>query len=165
MQLIEQLRVLGTETENAIPELNSGGCCVYAAAVAKRLQRLGVPVWGVASDQYRRANVNVARLRNKPKTMSEWNSAGVGFNHVLIQFVHDGKIWTHDSGTTTDDKLSSDPNFGYPLSEGNLTVGELTALAASDGWSHWFDRESGVPVIHNNIAKHLSKRALQGAAP
>ena len=164
MQLIEQLRALGSDMEEQLPYLNHGGCCVYAANVAKRLQKLGVPVWGIVADRDACANLNDARFNSSPKSVREWNAEGVEFNHVLIQFVHDGKIWTHDSGTTTDRKLECDPTLGAPILDGNLTVGELTALAEDTRWNWMFDRDEGIPAITAGVKQHLSKRALRGDA-
>jgi len=171
MQLIEQLRALGSECEDTIPCLNQGGCCVYAAHVAKRLQELGIPVWGIVADRDSKdkgININDVRLNcgpdNSPKGVLEWNAEGVEFYHVLLQFVHEGKIWTHDSGTTTDQRLTNDPTLGAPIIDGNLTVGELSALARDKRWNPSFDRPTGRPAIKASIATYLSDEALRGEA-
>jgi hypothetical protein len=163
VRLIEQLKAMGSDTQTSLDHLNAGGCCVYAAEVSSRLAELGVPVWGVVSSGWASEsglNINDIRLNQRPQNVREWNRAGIRFGHVLIQFVHGGEIWTHDSAdtapATTGKHACRTDLFG-----GYMTVPELKALAGTqEGWNSMFDREEGIPVIRQNVTDYLSAEAL-----
>lgn len=158
-QLVDDLRELGAHVEGLLPDVNSGGCCVYAAYVARRLHRLGVPAWGVVSNRDidpGNADLNAIRRKRKPRNVRDWNNSGVIFSHVLVQFVEGGQIWTHDTGTTTDRVLERDPTLNRPMMAGYLTVSELSALSSNqDGWNDMFDRDEGIPVIRAAVREYL----------
>jgi hypothetical protein len=167
MSLIDQLRTLGEGVSSKLRYVNYGGCCVYAATVARALQELGIPVWGIAADNWvsDKINLNVVRATNKPKNHLEWNKAGVQFGHVLIQFVHRGEIWTHDSDNTRPGAVSRDPTCGLRVVEGYMTVPELEALASSEqGWNPTFDREVGIPVIKSEVDRLITFELVFGGA-
>ena len=44
MNLIDTLEDVGAEIEDTIEEVNSGGCGVFAAFIARHLKKLGVQV-------------------------------------------------------------------------------------------------------------------------
>jgi hypothetical protein len=164
MRLIENLVALGQDCNDNIEYLNAGGCCVYAAHVAKRLHALHVPTWGIVGQSWgnRGLDLNEIRRNNRPRTTTDWNRAGVHFTHVLVQFVHDGKVWTHDSNRTVPEAIKRESTCYSEILPGLLTTGELTALASKqEGWNRMFDREAGIPVIQSNVRKYLSTRALR----
>lgn len=164
MQIPRQLSALGADMNERIDALNAGGCAVYASHVAARLHRLGVPVWGVVSMAWGGdgVNLNTIRVNAKPRTVYDWNAAGVDFNHVLIQFVHDGRIWTHDSNTTVPKALEHESTCYGRIVEGAMTVRELQTIASKqEGWNRCFHRESGIPEIRSGVRRHLSLRALE----
>lgn len=166
MRIAEQLQALGVDMENRIEYLNRGGCAVYAAHVAARLHKLGLPVWGVVSMAWGGDNVdlNAIRMNNRPRCVYDWNRAGVDFNHVLLQFVHDGTIWTHDSNVTVPQAVKREPTCNGRIVRGNLTLSELQALASrQEGWNRCFSRAEGIPIIKAGVRRHLSLRALRAA--
>lgn len=87
MYLIRQLKKNGEITRDMIPNLNSGGCAVYAAAVGKRLKELGLEVWAIY---------------------------GEGYFHFKIQFKYNGRIYTHDSDST--ERVSTLPRYYEKMS-------------------------------------------------
>lgn len=170
MNLIRQLEKLGQDA-SGIRSLNGGGCAVYAAAVAKRLHALDVPVWGAVSmrayDDPENVDLDAIRFNNrnnsnKLRTVWDWNEYGVGFHHVLVQFVHEGKIWTHDSNGTVPKPVKVENTCGGIVVNGHLTVAELVSIASRQaGWSSAFNRRTGIPAIKRCVARHLSIEALE----
>jgi hypothetical protein len=139
-----------------IPEINRGGCAVHAANIAIALEDAGMTVWGVVSSALRDDDLNVVRNETRPHTLYQWNNAGVYMNHVLVQFEHKGKVWTHDVKNTTDKRLRKEPTFGGSLCPGYLTVPELVKIAmARKGWNPAFNRRSGTPAIRAAVWRHI----------
>lgn len=155
--LVESLKSCGRMVLEHAPEVNHGGCGVYAAKVAMALQDRGIEVWGVISSPLRNDDLNIVRNESNPRTVRQWNDAGVIFNHVLVQFEHRGRIYTHDARNTSAGKLKREPTFGGLICPGYLTVPEMVTLAAHPkGWNSAFDRKAGIPVIKKAIRRFLN---------
>lgn len=178
VDLIAALEVHGEDANERIEALNAGGCCVYAAHVAERLAKLGVPVWGVVGMWGAHENgYNANEIRERiieeggdPLDVGAWNDNGVEFNHVLIQFVHRGRVWLHDSNGTRpveqDDPELTEDTCGTDVMAGYLTVRELRAFADQpEWWNCWFDRDTGIPAIRAGIRRNLSVRNLRTNFP
>jgi hypothetical protein len=155
--IIARLRACGADVTSRVPEVNKGGCGVYAAKVAMALEDAGLTVWAVVSSALRDDDLNVVRNESRPYTLNQWNGAGVYMSHVLVQFEHRGRVWTHDARNTTCRKTKQEPSFGGRLVPGYLTVPELVTIAmARKGWNPAFDRRSGIPVVRTAVRRHLS---------
>jgi hypothetical protein len=154
--IIARLIACSADVQESIPDVNRGGCAVYAAQIAMALDETGATVWGVLSSALRDEDLNVVREECRPHTLHDWNAAGVYMNHVLVQFELRGTVWTHDAVNTTDAALRREPTFGGPLCPGYLTVPELVKIATSRrGWNPAFDRRTGLPIIRSAIRRHL----------
>lgn len=64
--LIERLRACNTEVIAKAPNVNHGGCGVYAANVAMALEEHGLTVWAVLTSRLRDDDLNVVRNESKP---------------------------------------------------------------------------------------------------
>jgi len=105
-------------------------------------------------------SVEHAKAHNRGlSNATDWNSAGVWFEHIVVEFLYQGKSYLYDSdwlintGATFDDMV---------VLEGRLTKEEIIAIANDDdaNWNTNFDRkyvgkvkkyvklEMNVPVIH-----------------
>lgn len=155
--IIEKLDNLGWKAEQQIEDLNSGGCCVYAALVGRRLSELGVPVRGIVamSDWQEPGNLDEARQNvNDPGDGMEWYDNDVTFTHVGLQFDLDGETYQYDSGGVTKPKRYL-RNSHWNLCEGHLTVEEMEQLAERPGnWSSWFNREQ-IPALERLVKEYL----------
>lgn len=160
LAVLRQLDKLANDASR-IPYINWGGCGVFASMVAERLHALGIPVWGVVSEDCADKDLNEVRLTAKPKnTVPSWNAAGVWFKHILVQFALDGKIWTYDTSGVVAGSPEREATCGGKLYAGNLTVQELKELAGNPrGWSPTFNRVR-IPDIEALINEHLSIKAL-----
>ena len=130
MQLLRQLRALGKATQDQLPNLNYGGCAVYASHVGRRLAELGIDVWCVYAESF-------------------W---GGGYSHVLLQFNYKGRTYTHDSDNTT---VGTDPNYNKMSLAKCVSEARKPSL-----WNSSFNRKSGIPTIRNNVKHFLSDKAL-----
>ena len=120
------------------------------------LEERGLTVWAVVTSQLRDDDLNIVRNQSKPRTLREWNDAGVLIGHVLIEFEYNGQVWRHDARNTVRAKSRREPTFGKLLCPGYLTILELITIAASKtGWNPAFSRRSGAPVIRAAVRRHL----------
>jgi hypothetical protein len=169
VNVLDAVKACGAFVYEREPFINSGGCAVYAAHVARRLKALGVPVWARVADFSRRTNLAEARRalhtnnRNarRPFYARDWNGAGVGFNHVLIQFAHGGDVWTHDAENTEQGDPSYDPTLGNPMLPGYMTTREVWDIASRNEreWNTQFPRDTGIPLIREAVNKFLPRGA------
>src|SRR5260370_24238676 len=102
--VIDALDALGRELDRKEPNLNAGGCCLYAAQVARALIEAGIPAWGRALAYEAASGPSVDEVRGSlPSDWHsnlEWETRGVLFGHVQVQFELDSKRYTNDSHGT-----------------------------------------------------------------
>lgn len=154
--LIARLRACGAEVLASAPTVNHGGCGVYASHVAQALEARGLTVWSVITSQLRDDDLNIVRNQSKPRTLREWNDAGVLIGHVMLQFEHEGRVWSHDARNTCTGRIKYEPTYGGRLLTGYLTLPELITIAAArKGWNPTFRRRSGVPAIRAAVRHYL----------
>lgn len=166
MNLLDTLRELGDAINESCPTINLGGCCVYAAAVAKRLEALGIPV-DVCVPTYGHAEtVDEARnnLRNNGsagRTAKEWEEAGLYFAHVAVRFQYEGVWWTHDTdalheGRDGFGKCSwNDDKPRYQALPDGMTPDEALRIAShAKGWNSSFDRRD-IPMVRSMVEEAL----------
>jgi hypothetical protein len=155
--LQRKLRQLGRAVNELTDDtINYGGCCVYAAAVARRLREVGVQkVEVVLPRPYheRVGSVNDARnnLDNANPTVKDWEHAGLSFRHVAVRFKHKGHWYTHDSDTLFQGKRTFGDCHEYTALPDGMTVEEAVACAAEPkGWNSTFHRAL-IPGVHNLV--------------
>ena len=117
--------------------LNDGGCCVFAAMVAAKLEELGIPVKGrvlrSAFSWVSSTNAPLNKIHPKKNTLDAWQDNGVSFDHVVLQL----EKYTYDSGGFDARKRWSH----FDMYRGWLNVKDLKELAKSRGWNSMFDRK------------------------
>ena len=136
--------------------INSGGCGVIATHVAKHLQH-HVPVKIVVYNRFERDVKEVrARIKNT-RSMTEWNNAGMSFNHILIEFKYDGKTYLFDSEGVIPNKKRVEI-FGYNMQRsGYLTWEECAGISSRPHkWNWIFDRKQ-IPAIKKTIHRFFDK--------
>ncbi len=164
MNIIEGLNTLAREANEAFPDLNSGGCAVFASIVANVLQsRFAITSVGVVADSFGGgANIEEARERipaDKRGKVREWNRNGVQFGHVALEFQHDGATWIYE--TEAGAVLEKSPavylvHKYWEITHGRLTMAEIDALASEqEGWNRMFDRDE-IPAIKRLVESTLS---------
>lgn len=138
------LRELGRQVLLDYPDINSGGCCVYASLVGLQLEKYGVdPKIIVASLGQVPVTESLRDLKQDRQylTIDMWNDLDVFFNHVLISFNWKGERYIHDSENTCVWKQDQGYLGDWFFYDGYLTVNEAWRLAASPtGWNNLFPR-------------------------
>lgn len=154
-ELKKRLRWLGEEANNRFHFLNNGGCCVFAAAVAGELERLGVPCEVIVPTPYDETTLDLSEIRQHVTNVNEktsWNNAGVYFTHVAVRFKAGGRWHTYDSDGIRKGKFEFGTSTwaggaAYVAANGGMTAKEAKALADErTGWNHMFDRRNVAPV-------------------
>ncbi len=160
------LNALADEVIGKFELLNHGGCCVFAALVARALDNKGYPVQGVAfswqADTPSGMEKNIDELRPylTGRHVKAWNDLGIRFGHVGIEFYDGTDIYRYDSNGIVDKDAYLE---GDPAWRGKLRIEELEYLATDDGraqgmqaWNDCFDRNH-IPELQQLVAKHFKK--------
>jgi len=159
MDLIETLNKLGERINRWYPAVNTGGCCVYAAAVGKELEARGIETRIIVAAWGARSNLDKVRPKlNNANRKEEWNGKDVWFNHVGVEFKHKGKTFHYDTdGVNAKRRTLKSWNI-YP---GRLSVDEATALADEpEGWNDYFNRKK-IPSMKRHIRSFLAANLPQ----
>lgn len=155
-KLFKILRDLQAYMQDHHEYVNYGGCCVYAAMIAEKLQGLGLEVevvTPVMGRWYQNASV-VRKLVKNVALKHDWNDNGLSTNHVAVRFkTRAGNVYTYDSDALIRGSTffggqmdRTDPKFGT-----GLTVQEAKAFASKqDGWNRTFDRKQ-IPTIQKAV--------------
>lgn len=152
--LLPKLRRLGAEVNSRThATINFGGCAVYAAAVAARLEAMGIPAEVVTPATGASASEARDNLRADGATgrrNREWDAAGLSRSHFAVRFKNGRRWYTHDTDVT----LPGRAFFGermYPSTTDGLTPAEAWALADdANGWNSSFDRGQ-VPLVRGMV--------------
>jgi len=150
--LLNTLSELGKDVKSRWPNINAGGCCVYAAMVATEMDKRRIPVVGiVASTMVERYNdVVIDRVRDtiKENTNEEWNNKRVYFTHVGLEFTLGGKVYHYDTDNL---HVAETCLADMPIYRGRLLLREMNDLAAQPyGWNRTFHRED-IPAIRRVV--------------
>lgn len=132
--------------------LNSGGCGVVAAAVARELEEHGVRYEIVTNHDF--ADVDEARQNvSDPFDMGEWEQNGVYFGHVAVKvWLNERRAGIWDSEGFIPAESNTFPAFPeLELARGSFTLEEMEAFIHQR--SHWnaaFDRRQ-IPAVRRAI--------------
>ncbi len=141
MLTLKQLNTLSELVSKEIPNINYGGCCVFASLVGKHLQQIKPIRFAVLSGPWfcKPTTIDEARQLVSKNTLYEWNNNNVYFGHVLMEFDYRGKTYYYDSTgveNKDDDCRSGDQIKGF------LTLKECQELADdTSGWNSCFNRK------------------------
>jgi hypothetical protein len=155
-EIRKRLKTLATRTMQSYPDVNCGGCCVFAAAVATELERLNVPYEVITCGS---PSTNLNDNRPKYNTMDQWEWAGANFTHVGIRLTLDGVTYTYDSEAFIRRKFKFGVRgtgyFGLPerwqSAAGGLTAQEATQLADEGSWNRAFYNKENVEGVRKLV--------------
>jgi hypothetical protein len=139
--LVKELKLLAREVSNEIPNINYGGCAVFAGLVGKRLSKYYDIKIIVYSNNGDGKDLDIVKSLIKKNITREWNRNGIDFGHLVIEYTdRKGKTRQYDScGTYPADGsicLTQDRVAGF------LSVDECIELAAdTKGWNNQFSRK------------------------
>ncbi len=155
MDLVKTLNRLGKDVMQKYPLINYGGCCVYASMVSIELRKKGIAARGIVSSYYAETcdtTIDEARKKVRENNVFEWNSNGINFFHVGLEFDYKGKTRHYDSTGVCVAKKKLDK---MPIYAGRLTHAELKALASKqDGWNSRFDRKN-IPALRKLVRSYF----------
>lgn len=160
-KLIELLTEIG-EKCNQISDytLNSGGCGVYAALLARKLSEynvisnifIRVIMFSEEDAEFEDITLDIDDYR--PSNMDEWRELGVAFDHVVIEFEYNKEQYICDSdGVQLLKDLDYDDEKGYNYIDccsfnnniilpGTLSIDEIEYYALSgakgNSWNNTF---------------------------
>ena len=162
MDIVAKLNQLGIEVKRRYPNINNGGCCVYAAMITAALKKHNIEAKGiVASHGAGRpgwmkkdiATINKARKNIQKNTIYEWQTNGISFAHVGVEFKVDGVKRHYDTEGVHKAGKQLD---SMPIYAGRMEYVELRALAGKkDGWNTQFNRRH-IPELRRLVKSHLA---------
>lgn len=146
-----------------IPELNNGGCAVFASIVLKELQKRNIKSEAITSTRKVKTPPTkmvekVKSSKNGEKRCKVWDNAGLDRQHVAIRFKSGGLTYTYDSeALTLGGKWYGFRNSfkcSYSFGQG-LTYKQVAAIARdSTSWNKMFDRKH-IPELRAIIRKNF----------
>jgi len=162
MGIVTKLNQLGNDVMERYPDLNKGGCCVYAAMIVAALKKHDITARGIVASYGARkpgwlttdiATINKARKNIQKNTLQEWQENGISFAHVGVEFSINGVKKHYDSsGVRAAGRKLDD----MPIYDGRLEYKELRAVAAKkDGWNTSFNRRD-IPALRKLVKSRLS---------
>lgn len=159
MNIIDKLNTLGQKAEEEFPDLNYGGCCVFASLVADRLAKLGVQAEGVVAMYfYEDKPPNIDYARNNVRHIGdgdEWEENGVKLSHVGLKIMVGETAILYDSEGVRPFKRRN-TLLDRTVIEGTLSRKELKALANNAwNWNYSFDRDQ-IPKLAKLVARELT---------
>jgi hypothetical protein len=150
-----KLIFLADDVLEKFPDINQGGCCIFAAYVAKQIQQY-FKVRVIAFSEDGVSDIDRARPHLKSNSNTEWKSKGCKFNHLAVEITDNkNNIWHYD----TSGLFPSDGTICryYTQLKGALSIDEAIELADNpDGWSSRFNR-ADIPNIKRLIKDHFSE--------
>lgn len=154
MSIIEKLDELGEVVSDLYPNINNGGCCVFAAMVVNELQKQGIKASGIVIDSGARSSIHIDEVRPliKTNTVNEWQNNGVFFWHVAVEFTMGNKKHHYDTGGV---KKATNAFGGIPVYKGRMKLEEMKSIAARQpGWNPAFRRKD-IPAIRKLVKFYL----------
>lgn len=93
------LTVISDRVNQSVPNVNCGGCGIFAVELVKRLERIGVKDAQIRCYGGNR-DVNVSEVDanfngNYPESLQPWTDNGIYFHHVRVEW--NGKVY--DAGS------------------------------------------------------------------
>jgi hypothetical protein len=158
MSLISKLNTLGKKVEEKYPNINYGGCAVYAALVAEALLLHKINSKGVVAAYGAKSFNDVQSIDDirhyiKYHTLYHWENNGIQFNHVGLEFEINGKLRHYD---TRGVKMAGKRLDYMPIYKGRLQIIELQKLASkAAGWNRSFNRRH-IPAIRAMVQEQLA---------
>ena len=162
MDIIAKLNALGKEVASRYPNINNGGCCVYAAMIVQALHKHKIKATGIVASSsavyLNAAGVSIDTIREGlgKNTHTEWNKNGVRFSHVGVEFEYRAQIRSVKRHyDTAGVHLAGKKLDGMPLYKGRLSLEELKVLAGTkNGWNDEFNRKD-IPAIRKLVKNYL----------
>lgn len=152
--LIIELSNLAEDARSHVPCINFGGCCVFAVAVVKMLNKLIAPErvriklreYNGSSNQD--LTIEEIKQRLHSNSMALWNEQGVTFNHVFLEINIGDEILHYDSDGIFHLKYAdvwgqfthSAITVNYIIREGVLSLEDAEELANQTKWNKCFER-------------------------
>lgn len=163
MNIVTKLDQLGVEVLRRYPDINSGGCCVYAAMIVAALHKHKIKAQGIVASwnaermNYAGASIDTIRHYIVKNTLTEWEDNGISFSHVGVEFEYKGLIRkTKRHYDTSGVRPAGKMLDSMPIYKGRLDLNELRTLAGrKDGWNSTFDRKQ-IPALRTFVKNFLA---------
>lgn len=148
--LHDKLDDLASDILQNHPNIDFGGCCVFAAHVAKYLvQHVTIRIV-IGQDYSSIRNLNRIREKINPLEKTEWEDHDIDFAHVLVEFKQKGKWFAYDATNGVMGKKEHWEESRWRRNKGEITIEEATSLANTPTWNSDFDRDE-IPEVRRRI--------------
>ena len=147
---IDDISKIAESLGDTFRHVNSGGCGVVAAMLAKELRKY-TSVDVVVCNNY--GARSITDLRKACSNIEEWYSSGFSVTHMWVEFEFLGERLAIDStGIHPAAYLYDD--WGDTL-DGALTEKETDELLAADHWNPMFDRKQ-IPDMEQYVSDNFA---------
>lgn len=137
------------------PNMNYGGCAVFAVHMAKRLEKV-VPT-RIKLFSWDKWDLDVIRpTLSNPLDIDEWAKHVECFCHLVVEFDHNGQTYHYDTDGL---RLATTSWRGDYLADGHFTIEEVSSFTAAQNlWNSMFDRAQ-IPAVKRRV-KNLFARQI-----
>lgn len=153
--LQRKLKVLGEKANAKFPELNAGGCCVFAAAVAKELENLGLEAWVTFPKDNDKEELLRLVEDVKKKKFDGPHEYSINLWHLAVRIRHQDVEYAYDSdGLVENGKRVG--NARHIAHRDCLSSEEAEVLANEvQLWNSFFPRQQ-IPAVRKLVREELS---------
>jgi hypothetical protein len=172
-RLLARLTELGELVQREFLHVNHGGCCVYAALVADKLQSLkpqthpGIKIFGDNNGGVAEDFCIEGWLKNYPRaSLKDWVASGLEVHHAVLQVSFGGRLWYADCDGVTQNLCSF--RRGYPIYKGTLPVKVALEFALRGDTAHFWNEAFNrcqIPRMRHIIDDFFKDNGLTKAAP
>lgn len=141
------------------PDINYGGCGVFAANLGAALKEAGYDAKCVVFSNYfdpiSAAKVDLGAMQQSMEhwdLMEDWYDQGISFYHVMLEVAGNGEHFLADAeGTYPADT----PNYRHAARlGGTLSVETMAVLAEDNDWNTTFNREE-IPTVRSKLRQFV----------
>ena len=161
---VKQIHCVLSDIEQYYSNVNCGGCGVIASLVGQILStitdvRIVVGAWDCNVKKQALSFLEIkqefmANLISNP-SIQDWESLGVSFNHVWVEFLWDGEWYSMD--TENIKQGTNKFHTRWDAYKEYLSLEDITQLSNNtDGWNWMFDRNQ-IPAIKHDLETKLKQ--------
>jgi len=158
--IVKQIHSVLKKVENEYSNINCGGCGVIASILGEYLAAktevrvaIGAREYLIEKQEFSFDEIKEELSVNDNPSINDWETYGVSFNHVWIEFLWEGEWYSMD--TEGMEQGTHKFHSTWNTYKERMSVEAITQLSNNiTGWNTWFSREQ-IPNIKQDIENGL----------
>lgn len=145
-----------------VENMNAGGCAVFAAFVARRLEKMGIETNIRIGQFYTKPAPNAVAMARKENARyaPDYSRHDISFGHVIIEFKWMGETFHFDSDNLAP-AAKTTKLCDFPIHSEPITPKECLLIARRrQGWNWMFNRKQ-IPFILRTVSKIFRENSVK----